>query len=278
MAIPATFTFSQSSLGDYQACARRFQLRYVERLAWPAPQSADAAEAERCQRLGQEFHRLVRRHQAGIPAAALAPLAAAEPELAGWWSAYLASPFSSLAAPWRRAEVALSAPLAGYRLEAQYDLLAGSPGGEWLIVDWKTERHRPARTWLERRVQTTVYRCLLALAGSALNGGRPIPPERITMVYWFAAFPLQPERYPYDAGQFERDLQALSHLIAEIASRPEGPWPQAADDRVCRFCAYRSLCARQVPLAAFAEFEAAGEAEVPEAFTLDLEQVEEIAF
>jgi len=278
MAIVPTFTFSQSSLGDYQACARRFQLRYVERLAWPTPQSADAAEAERRQRLGLEFHRLVRRHQAGLPAAALTPLAAADPELAQWWAAYLASPFSSLPAPWRRAEMVLSAPLAGYRLEAQYDLLAASAAGEWLIVDWKTERHRPAREWLARRVQTTVYRCVLALAGAALNGGQHIAPERITMVYWFAAFPLQPERYPYDAAQFERDREALARLIAEIASRPEEPWPQAEDERVCRFCAYRSLCARQVPLATFAEFEAEGEVGEPTLLALDLDQVEEVAF
>ena len=278
MAIAPTFTFSQSSLGDYQACARRFQLRYVEQRAWPAPQSADAAEAERRQRLGLEFHRLVRRHQAGLPPAALTPLAAADPELAGWWAAYLASPFSSLAEPWRRAEITLAAPLAGYRLEAQYDLVAGSPGGEWLIVDWKTERQRPAREWLVRRAQTTVYRCVLALAGDGLNGGRPIAPERITMVYWFAAFPLQPERYPYDTAQFERDRAALAGLIGEIVSRPEGPWPQAADERVCRFCAYRSLCERQVPLATFAEFEAEGEAADPALLALDLDQIEEVAF
>ena len=114
MAIPHTFTFSQSSLGDYQACARRFQLRYLERLAWPAPQSADAAEGERRQRLGQAFHQLVRRHQAGLPAASLTPLAAADPELAGWWAAYLASPFAFPEAGVRRAELTLSTPLAGY--------------------------------------------------------------------------------------------------------------------------------------------------------------------
>jgi len=278
MAIPATFTFSQSSLGDYQACPRRFQLRYVERLAWPAPQSADAVEAERRQRLGQEFHRLVRRHQAGVPAAALTSLAAADAELAGWWAAYLGSPYSSPAAPLRRAEMVLSAPLGGYRLEAQYDLVAGSPGGDWLIIDWKTERHRPAREWLARRVQTTVYRCVLALAGGGLNGGPPIPPERITMTYWFAAFPLQPECYPYDAAQFERDREALAAMIAEIAARPEGAWPQAEDERVCRFCAYRSLCERQVPLATLAEFEAEGEAGEPGALALDLDQIEEVAF
>ncbi len=276
MPLPPTFTFSQSSLSDYQACARRFQLRYLERLAWPVPQSADAAEAERRLRLGQEFHRLVRRHQAGLPATALTPLAAADAELAVWWAAYLASPLAQPPGAVRRAEMTLSAPFAGYRLEAQYDLLAGTPGGEWLIVDWKTERHRPAREWLARRLQTSVYRCVLALAGAAFDGGRPVPPERIAMVYWFAAFPLQPERYPYDAGQLERDRNDLAQLIAAIASGPDGEWPQAVDERACRFCAYRSLCARQVAPATVAELEAAGEQPAP--LTLDFEQLDEIAF
>ncbi len=278
MAIPAPFTFSQSSLGDYRACPRRFQLRYVQRLAWPAPQSADAAEAERRLRLGQEFHRLVRRHQAGLPAAALTPLAAADTELAHWWGAYLASPYASPPGTVRRAELTLSTPLAGYRLEAQYDLLAGSAGGDWLIVDWKTERQRPMREQLARRMQSAVYPCVLALAGTALNGGRPIAPARIAMVYWFAAYPLQPERLSYDEARFERDLATLAGLVEEIASRPEGEWPQASDERTCRFCAYRSLCGRRVALATYAELEAAGEAEPAQALAIDLDEIQEIAF
>ncbi len=278
MTIPASFIFSQSSLKDYRECARRFQLRYLERLAWPAPRSADALEAERRLRLGQDFHRLVRRHQAGLPAAALTSMAAFDRDLERWWRDYLASPYATPAGPARWAELTLSAPLAGYRLEAQYDLLAGSPGGDWLIVDWKTEQRRPAREWLQARPQTTVYRCLLALAGATLNGGQPIPPERITMVYWFASYPLQPEPYPYSALQLESDRRALSALIGEVASRPDGIWPLTDDEQRCRFCAYRSLCARQVSPATAAEAEAAGELESGPPEGLDLGEVEEIAF
>ena len=278
MTIPTTFVFSQSSLGDYRACPRRFQLRYLERLAWPTPQTADALEAERCLGLGRDFHRLVRWHQAGLSAAALTPLAAGDPELSAWWHAYLASPYAAPPGTVRRAELTLSAPVAGYRLQAQYDLLAGTPGGDWLIVDWKTERHRPTREWLEGRLQTAVYRCLLALAGAPLNGGQPIAPGRIAMVYWFANFPLQPEVYAYSAEQLAQDREALAALINEITCRPEGAWPLAEDERPCRFCAYRSFCARQVPLASLAEAEAAGEGEVALPLDLDLTQVEEIPF
>ncbi len=278
MAIPQTFTFSQSSLKDYRDCARRFQLRYLERLAWPVPQSADALESERRQRLGQDFHRLVRWHQMGLPTSALAPLAAGDARLSAWWEAYLASPYAAPEATVRRAELTLSTPLAGYRLEAQYDLVLGTPGGDWLIVDWKTGGAHVERGHLATHPQTVVYQCVLALAGAALNGGQPVAPERITMVYWFAAYPLQPAVYLYGHPQFEHDRQALAATIGEIAGRPEDVWPLTDDEKACRLCAYRSLCGRQVALPSPDELDAAGEGEAVPSLDLDLEQVEEIAF
>lgn len=276
MTLPATFIFSQSSLKDYRDCPRRFQLRYLERLAWPVPQTADAVEAERRLRLGQDFHRLVRRHQAGLPAAALAPLAAADADLARRWQVYLASPYASPAGAVRRAELTLSAPLAGYRVEAQYDLVAGTPGGDWLIVDWKTGEDRSARARLEAHPQTVVYRAVLALAGGALNGGPPIAPAQITMVYWFAAGHRPPEVLPYSTAQFARDGETLAAWVREIASQPEGDWPMAADAGRCVYCPYRSFCARQVDLPSLDQFEAAGELDQALAEALDL--VEEIEF
>ncbi|MGC1378508.1 MAG: PD-(D/E)XK nuclease family protein, partial [Anaerolineales bacterium] len=52
------FTFSQSSLQDYVDCARRFQLRYIEHLQWPAVETAPVLENERRQLEGQQFHRM----------------------------------------------------------------------------------------------------------------------------------------------------------------------------------------------------------------------------
>ena len=45
--LPEGFRFSQSSLQDYVDCRRRFQLRYLQNLAWPALQSEPALENER---------------------------------------------------------------------------------------------------------------------------------------------------------------------------------------------------------------------------------------
>src|SRR5512136_1199306 len=86
--LPVPFTFSQSSLQDYFDCPRRFRLRYIDRLAWPAVESEPLLENEKRQQGGQLFHRLVQQHRIGLPAEKLAPLAST-PDLHRWWENYL---------------------------------------------------------------------------------------------------------------------------------------------------------------------------------------------
>lgn len=57
-ALSSPFTFSQSSLQDYFDCPRRFELRYIDRLNWPAVEAEPALENERRLREGTYFHRL----------------------------------------------------------------------------------------------------------------------------------------------------------------------------------------------------------------------------
>src|SRR5512147_1473821 len=91
--LPEGFLFSQSSLQDYADCPRRFQLRYIERLAWPAVESEPALENERRQQDGQLFHRMVQQQRVGLPVERLAPLANT-PDLQRWWENYLGYDFS----------------------------------------------------------------------------------------------------------------------------------------------------------------------------------------
>src|SRR5512140_2479670 len=65
--LPASFNFSQSCLQDYSDCPRRFQLRYIEKLAWPAIEVEPILESERRQQAGQQFHRMVQQHLIGLP-------------------------------------------------------------------------------------------------------------------------------------------------------------------------------------------------------------------
>lgn len=312
MALPTGFQFSATSLQDYVDCPRRFQLRHLLRIAWPAPIAEPLDEWERHDRLGREFHQLVHRHLLGLPTETLSA-AVHDPDLARWWRAYLAyapSLHQGRAIP----EVRLSAPLGGYRLLAQYDVIVvmdapgetptttpGSGPG-LLIIDWKTFRQRPARAWLAQRLQTRLYPWLLVQAGAAWIAPAPggalsqrVEPEQVEMRYWLAEYPQTPEVFGYDSASYQADLEYLTALVTEIAGRvaaeQAGPgaaaasnipaWPLASEPARCRFCNYRSLCNRGDsggPLAEYLEQDA--EHLSAESLDLDLDwgQVQEMAY
>lgn len=270
--LPAPFVFSQASLQDYLDCPRRFDLRYLRRLAWPAVDSEPALELERRMDEGQQFHRLVRQHLLGLPIERLTPLASS-PNLRRWWENYLtASP--SLNGYTRYTEHLLTAPVGKtslHRLIARYDLIARTPDGRFIIFDWKTYTRRPRDEQMAARLQTRLYRALLVRAGAYLNGGQPIIPERVEMVYWYAEYPQQPARFPYSLQQYQRDWAALEKLTDEIASARD--FPPTEDESRCALCPYRSYCARGIR---------AGMAEPDEDDwrepDIRFEQIQEIAF
>lgn len=246
MPLPEHFQFSQGSLQDYVDCPRRFQLKYMLRLAWPAVQSEPAMENERFMQQGSRFHRLVQQHLLGVPGDRLQRLIH-DVELNGWWNSYLEHAWNEPPVEPPLPEVSLYAPLGSYRLVAKYDALAfiESEGGKRvMIVDWKTSRKRLRRSWLAERMQTRVYPYLLVQAGAHLNGGIPIRPEQVEMVYWFAAFPNEPERFHYSEGQYAMDQVYLLSLVAEIETLGEAQFPMGEPGSDCRYCTYRSLCDR----------------------------------
>jgi len=178
MTLPTDFQFSQGSLQDYVDCPRRFQLRYLLRLAWPAVKAEPALENERHLQQGAAFHRLIHQHLLGIAPERLSSTVT-DADLRRWWRNYLEHGARDLPAT-RHPEVVLSAPMGGYRLIAKYDLIAVDAGRRGVIVDWKTSRRRPRRRWLAERLQTKVYPYLLVRAGSHLNAGQPFEPEQVT--------------------------------------------------------------------------------------------------
>lgn len=260
-------TLSQSSLQDYTDCARRFQLRYLDRLVYPAIETEPALENERRQQEGETFHRLVQQHLLGIPAEKVGRLANT-PNLQRWWDNYLAS-FAFPAHPQAiHPELTLSAPLPPYRLLAKFDLVALLPNGNAIIYDWKTYRKRPKNEFLAIRWQTRVYRALLARAGNLLNSGQPIAPEQIEMVYWFADFPTEPARFPYTAAQHKRDWDALEKLAAEISTATN--FPITEEEQQCAWCSYRSYCNRGICAGE------GNETEIETSLPINLEQIGEI--
>ncbi len=246
MALPPEFHFSQGSLQDYVDCPRRFQLRYLMRLAWPAPVAEPLLTYEQHVRDGEAFHRLVHQHLLGLSADRLSLCVQPEQEdLCRWWANYLRAGPEGLPGS-RYPELGLSAALGdgSHRLSARYDLVIFNPGQEVVIFDWKTAAARPRRSTLALRLQTRVYRYLLVRAGSALNGYLPLAPEQVRMVYWFAEFPADPETLDYDALQFAADEAYLLELLHQIGAGGDRDLDTAADARACVYCVYRSLCER----------------------------------
>ncbi len=290
------FALNQGSLQDFVDCRRRFLLRHIRRLAWPAIESEPALENERYMQQGARFHHLLHQHLMGVPEARLSAMLAARPadeDLRRWWENYLewrANPhdFAELWQPQARLypERSLSATLDGggqpVRLVAKFDLLAVLPSTEesgtarLLILDWKTSRRSLSRSHLEGRMQTRVYPYLLARAGERLLG-LPVDPDQVELVYWFAEEPLNPARFPYSQARFLEDQRYLNDLATLLLRlQDETDFPLTHDERRCAFCTYRSLCDRGVRAGEQAEAEIeTGQDWLPD---LDLEQIQEIEF
>jgi CRISPR/Cas system-associated exonuclease Cas4 (RecB family) len=255
-------------------CARRFQLRYLHKLSYPATESEPALENEKHQQEGEYFHRLMQQHMIGIPQGQVAKLANT-PNLQRWWENFLgASDLRGLKdLGGLYPEATLSAPLGNYRLLAKYDLLAIHDGNA-TIYDWKTYRKRPRNEWLSARMQTRVYRALLVRAGAHLNNSTAFEPEQIEMIYWFADFPNEPARFAYTSAQYKRDWDLLAKLADEI--KTASSYPLTDDRQKCAYCPYRSYCERGVRAGDVDQAEAEMEAE--ELFDVNFEQIGEIAF
>ncbi len=260
-------TLSQSSLQDYAACPRRFELRYLQQLSYPAVEAEPALENEKHQQEGEYFHRMAQQYFIGIPAEKIGKLANSE-NLRRWWENFINDKdLSSLRnLTGLNPETALSAPLGKFRLLAKYDLIA-EQDGKVIIYDWKTYRKRPQNQQMLLRWQTRVYRALLVRA-------KRIAPEQIEMRYWYADFPAEPAVFEYSAGQYQRDWGALEKLADEILTASR--FPLTDETARCSYCPYRSYCARGIH--AGDALDAEIESETEELFDINFEQIGEIAF
>lgn len=274
------FDFSQTSLQDYRDCPRRFQLRWLMRLGWPAAPAEPLREYEEHQRRGLRFHRLAEQALSGLPEGLLEISARNDPDplVARWWGHFrdlLPTLRQGSALP----EVVLSAPLSEalpspQRLTAKLDCLHLPGDGRVVIYDWKTIQGRTRRETLEQRLQTAVYAVLVQRGAAHLNQGQPVEPVKLEMVYWFAEHPHQPETFRFTTVWLEDAWQRITRLVAEIHAHEEAVFPLTPNRRHCRFCQYRSLCERG---------EAGGVNELEEdpsseEIYLDFDQIGEIAF
>ena len=276
--------FSQRSLQDYADCQRRFQLRYIDNLAWPAVESEPLNEREGLMQAGAAFHRLVQRYLAGIPPERLSEMipssGAASNDLQRWWDTFLQ--YSGIVPVEEQlVETSLSVPLYNYRLLAKYDLIRWEVEGDYLLVkifDWKTSKAKPSRQWLQQRLQTRVYPYLLAQAGHSLIGIERLKPGQIEMVYWFAEHPHEPQVFAYNPEQFMADGEYLLAMVQEIETLGDSDFHLTIDEERCRYCNFRSLCDRGVTAGVLVPDEVVDDPDAGLDFELDFEQIAEIEF
>lgn len=239
-AITAPFTFSQSSLEEFDRCPRRFFLRYVERLEWPTTGASPLWE--RNLRVRQRFHRLLHQHHVGVNVDAAIEAEPAESDLRVWWDAFRQYP-PPLGAGETYAEVTLSVPLGNHWLTARLDLLAVHLGQRLTIVDWKTGQ-TPAVDRLRDGWQTLVYTYALTTAGAPYWGGEPPPPEAIRMIYWFADYPASPVVLDHDAARQEAARVRLAAHVERISTLPPRGFSLCEDESICQYCPYAGYCRR----------------------------------
>jgi len=254
MRLPEELYFSQISLQDFVDCRKRFYLRHLSRLPWPAIEMEPAMLHEHNARMNARFHQLAHQFLLGIPIERLSATVY-DPDLEHSWISFLEFLPSILGQDSRSffslyPEINLNASLGERRLFARYDLLVGSPDGSLVIYIWKTLLKRPAREELSRLLQTRVLPYLLVRAGRHFNRNQPVQPSQVELVYWFAA-PDKPasnpvERFVYNDASYQTDESFLNGLVETIQRLEAGEFNRTADERRCLYCSYRSLCERGV--------------------------------
>ena len=185
--IPQGFKYSQSSLTAFERCRRQFLLRYVERLAWPAPLTDQLDEWEAAAGRGRAFHQFVLQESLGMDVED-AVQRSHDPLLAAWWRNWREQP-PVVPTGAVFGETMLSVPLAGRRLVAKFDRVVLADDGRAWIFDWKTGRKKPEQAVYAQSWQTLVYRFVLVEAGTVLNEGRALAPDDVVLVYWHAQYP-----------------------------------------------------------------------------------------
>jgi hypothetical protein len=284
MSLPLEFLFSQSSLQDYVDCRRRFQLRYAQKVHWPALDAQPAEDLERRLRAGRAFHGLIQKHMLGVPIEDLEPFLQDE-DLRRWWRNYLTS-FQDVLPAVRFPEVDLTAPISirdgnlttECRITATLDLLGIEPNQRAVIVDWKTTVRPQSENWLSGRMQTRVYRYMLVRAGASFNDGVALLPEQISMLYWFAEQPQSSVLMGYDETSFREDERVLEGIISEILELDPDEFYKTDHLTHCHYCRYRSLCDRGREAGRIDDFKGDEDTLDMESSALDFDQIAEIEY
>ena len=235
---------SQSNLQDFKECPRRFQLKVIDNISWPAAYLEPLSLLEQATDLGNKFHQLSQQYFSGIESDNITQNIS-NPELRSMWENFV--PFvNDLRDENLYTEIILSAPMLGHQLIAKFDLVIKTNDGKYVIYDWKTSTKKSSRTQLSQRFQTFLYPFILVKAGNSIFKNDNLSPGNINMIYWYPMSSDPEEIFPYSELQYSENTAQLTKLISEIDKLVETSevFPLTDDHSLCQKCIYRSLCER----------------------------------
>ena len=236
--ILSNFVFSQSSLQTFAYCPRRFYLRYLRKLVWPA-QMVSEQNQSKDRDSGVRFHQLIHQYFLGFELETLRKIADydSDSRMANWFENFLQSPFAHLPGS-LNPESSFKTEIAGYQLVAKVDLLQIHEN-QIKIYDWKTSQKLPKASSLIKQAQSKVYPLVISRAIAPKS-------QNLSLIYWEANFPdqtIELDSNPSDWQKFENEL---SKQIDEIVSLKEEEFVMTDDLQKCGWCEYRSFCHRAV--------------------------------
>lgn len=271
------FQLNQSNLQDFIDCPRRFQLKVLEGISWPAADSEPIEKFEQFTQLGNRFHLLCQQFFSTIAPNHIQDLIK-DPVLLAMWENFL--PYGQNLLKYRLySEQLLTVPFHHYRLLAKFDLIVELSPTQYLIIDWKTSSKKPPRKNLEKRVQTFLYPYIFFLAGSDLFQDKSFQPDFIEMQYWYPLHEDHQEIFLYSKEKHNTVTSDLDRLVTEINSMIEGQntFSLTSDLSNCQYCIFRSLCNRGTKAGPLDKTQVMEQDDLSNVY-FDFEQIKEIEF
>jgi len=268
---------SQSNLQDFSECPRRFELKVIDNISWPAAYLEPLSQLEQATERGNIFHQLCHQFFTGINQDSL-NRSVSDPDLNIMWENFI--PFANgLEYENRFSEIIFNTPFLGHQLIAKFDLLIYTNNGNFIIYDWKTSSKKLTRTLLSSRFQTFLYPFILARSGKSIFKTEQPSPKNISMHYWYPMSSDPEEIFPYSDKLYSKNTAQLTKIISEIDGYVKSGenFPLTNDQKLCGKCVYRSLCERGIDasnLDPLTELEG----EDLSGFHFDLDNISEIEF
>jgi len=237
---------SQSNLQDFSECPRRFELKVIDNISWPAAYLEPLSKLEQATDIGNKFHQLCHQFFTGIDQDSLSRTIS-NPDLKIMWENF--STFAKdIQDENRYSEIILSTPFLGHQLIAKYDFIMRTNNGKFIIYDWKTSSQKPTRTLLSQRYQTFLYPFIFVKSGNSIFKFEQSSPKNVSMNYWYSMSSDPEETFPYSDSLYLENTVQLTEIISEIDGyvNSEKTFPLTNDRKLCGKCVYRSLCERGI--------------------------------